>query len=162
MVSPARRLRCAGGPFIEVDCTPTITEIGRFFSQCHLSEVHFANTTVAVPLVSCERIADAGGWTGTVNVFVKRPEAITIGQSVMVGGTDPIVTVVAISGSVIMGLVQTIPDSDAGAVVFDVLDPGLEPGRSIRGRFVDVTFSRYPRPPTYTCRISNSEFVALY
>ena len=59
-----------------------------------------------------------------------------------------------------MPLVQTIPDSDAGAVVFDVLDPGLEPGRSIRGRFVDVTFSRYPRPPTYPCRISNSEFVA--
>ena len=55
-----------------------------------------------------------------------------------------------------MQLVQTVPDSTAGAVVFDA----FEPGRLLRGHFVDVTFSRYPRPPTYPCRISSSEFVA--
>ena len=55
-----------------------------------------------------------------------------------------------------MELVQTIPGSAAGAVVIDA----FEPGQLMRGRFVDVTFSRYPGPPTYPCRISNSEFVA--
>jgi len=53
-------------------------------------------------------------------------------------------------------VVQNVPDSAAGAIVIDAFDPG----RWMRGRFVDVTFSRYPRPPTYSCRISSSEFVA--
>jgi hypothetical protein len=143
-------------PYIEVDCTPSIVGIGRFLPQCYLEEAFFSGADSGVPLVSCERINDAGGWTGTIVVYLRRPQEIVIGQPMIVGGTDPGVSVAASSGSVIMALVQTIPGSDAGAIVIDA----FEPGQMVRGHFVDVTFSTYPRPPTYPCRISNSEFVA--
>jgi len=143
-------------PFIEVDCTPSIAEIGRFSPQCQLTEVFFDGAPSGAPAVRCERIADAGGWVGTIVVTIRHPEEIALGQPLIVGGSDPGISVDVSSGSVIMDLVQNVPDSAAGAIVIDA----FEPGRQMRGRFVDVTFSRYPRPPTYPCRISNSGFVA--
>jgi hypothetical protein len=143
-------------PLIEVDCTPSIAEIGRFFPACQFNEVFFAGADAGTPHVSCERIADAGGWVGSIDVYFRRPQEIVIGQPMIVGGTDPAVSIAASSGSVIMNLVQTIPGSDAGAILIEA----FEPGRRVRGRFVDATFSSYPRPPTLPCRISNAEFIA--
>ena len=143
-------------PFIEIDCAPSIPEIGRFSPQCQLSDAFFADAGSPGSQFSCERIADAGGWNGSIHVLVRRLQEIVVGQPMIIGGPDPNVSVSAASGSVLMELVQTVPGSAAGAIVIEA----FEPGRLMRGRFVDVTFSRYPRPPTYPCRISNSAFVA--
>ena len=116
-------------PYIEVDCTPAIAEIGRFFPVCNIDTEVLAGADALVPIVDCARINDAGGFVGSIGVELRRPQEIVIGQPMIVGGTDPAVSIWANSGSVVMGLVQAIPGSDAGSIVIDAFEPGrLDPG----------------------------------
>lgn len=142
--------------FIEVDCSPTIPAVGRFLPRCQYTDVTFEGETTAAPTAECERLNDAGGWVGRVEVNIRHPERVVLGAPAPVGGNDPTVTISVASGSVAMDLVQAIPGSEAGSIVLDEMVPGSR----LRGRFADVRFTRYPNPPGYPCRLSNAEFSA--
>jgi hypothetical protein len=129
---------------LQLDCSPRVTEVAHFDGTCQY-------VGADVPLMTCPQSASK---SGSLTMTVLRPQDVTAGQRIAVGGTNPIVKVDAAATASDL-LVESTTVGGVGFVVFD----HFEPGRIMSGAFVDTSVEMQPDPP-FPCRLSSGHFDA--
>jgi hypothetical protein len=127
---------------LQLDCSPRVTEVAHFEGACQY-------VGGDVPIMECPQ---PGSAPGSLRMTVLRPQDVTAGQKVAVGGADPIVK---LEGAATAGnlLVESTAVGGVGFVVFD----RFEPGKIMSGAFVDTSIEMQP-DPTFPCHLSSGHF----
>jgi hypothetical protein len=129
---------------LQLDCSPRVTDLARFEGACQY-------VGGDVPIMECPQTRSA---PGSLRMTVPRPQDVTAGARIAVGGADPIVTIeaAATAGNL---LVQSTSVGGVGYVVFD----RFVPGTIMSGAFVDTSIEMRP-DSAFSCHLSSGHFDA--
>jgi len=136
------------GAVATVDCRPRIDSLVHYETRCqYIGSV--------LPQMGCGRVLDEGpgGAGGVIDITVRKPDSVRIGDPIALGGMDPIVSIdMTFVGPDLIGSLQS---SEHGHVVFDEFDVG----RILRLELDGVTVQARPDPP-FSCAFSQATFTA--